>query len=71
MNNSRLDGNKLRAMRQFRHISAPALARSLQVDRTTVYRWEWGESSPGRSTLVHIAQVLRCKVSDLEVSGDA
>ena len=58
-------------MRQFRRLSAPALAKKLQVDPMTVYNWEWGNKTPNRSTLVHLAQVLRCKITDLEVNGDA
>lgn len=45
-----------------------ALAGVLNVDRTTVCKWELGETFPRAGQLPHIAEILGCTTSDIIVA---
>lgn len=52
-----------------------SLAELLNVDRSTVAKWETGVSLPRAKVLVRLAEILGCKVDDLlrkeESSGES
>ena len=46
-------------------ITQEELAKSLDIDRSTVAKWETGEAMPRAEKLPKIAQILGCTVDDL------
>ena len=41
------------------------LANKLEIDRSTVAKWETGESFPRAEKLIQLAEVLNCTIDDL------
>lgn len=46
------------------------LARKLDVDRSTIAKWETGEAVPKTERLPKIAKVLSCTIEDLYTLND-
>jgi transcriptional regulator with XRE-family HTH domain len=61
-------GQALRAIREEKGLSRSAVAKSLDVDQMTVYRWENGTRSPSPETLCHLAATYDTTFTSL-VSG--
>ncbi len=55
----------LRAIRIHRGFTQESLANELGIDRSTVTKWETGESMPRAELLPKIAKVLNCTVDEL------
>lgn len=48
------------------------LAKQLNVDRTTVTKWETGKAAPRSFMLIRLAKILQCPVEELfDVENDA
>lgn len=56
---------RLRLARERRKLSQAKLANLVGVDRALVCKWEGGQRLPSVTTLVRLAEVLRCRVGDL------
>lgn len=41
------------------------LAEKLEVDRSTIAKWETGESMPRTEKLIQLSKILKCTVDDL------
>lgn len=57
--------NKIRELRQKNGLTQVQLAQHLYIDRSTVAKWETGESNPRADMLTKIAKVLECSIDDL------
>lgn len=55
-------GNRVRACRKALKMSVVDVATLLQVDRQTVYRWEWGKIEPGLEDLGTLADLFATTV---------
>lgn len=55
----------IKAIRESRHLTQEALARKLNVNRTTVTMWETGQNTPPTRLLLQIAEALDCSVDAL------
>lgn len=58
-------GNRIEACRKIRGWGAYRLADALEVSKSTVYRWESGESDPGSKMLARMADLLGVTVDEL------
>lgn len=56
---------KLKALRESLNLRQEDLALKLSVDRSTVAKWETGESMPRVDKLRILATILKCSVDDL------
>lgn len=54
-----------RALREKAGMTQEALSQALNVDRSTVAKWETGDALPRAKDLPDIARVLNCTVNDL------
>ena len=59
----------LTALRGARHISQCVLARECGVTQAAVSNWEKGRKTPTARHLLKIAQVLRCRVDEIDLPG--
>ena len=41
------------------------LAEKLNIERSTVAKWETGQAMPRADKLPHLAKVLKCEINDL------
>ena len=57
--------NKVRELRQQLELTQEELAKRLGVERSTVTKWEIGESKPRADVLVKLSKVLGCSVDVL------
>lgn len=62
-----ISGERVREARQRRSWSAEQLAKHMDVSLQTVYRWEWGESTPPRTRAQQLALVLGVSIDSLKV----
>lgn len=64
-----MDQNKvkdnIKTLREKRKLTQLQLAELLVVDRTTVAKWESGETLPKTSMLPKLVECLKCKLNDL------
>ena len=51
--------------RQSANLTQAQVAAILQIDRTTVTKWETGESAPRAPMLPRLAALYKCSVGDL------
>jgi transcriptional regulator with XRE-family HTH domain len=58
-------GNRIAEMRKVRGMKQPGLASILDVEVSTIGRWEKGTRDISLTNLRHIAAALDCKVADL------
>lgn len=56
---------EIKALREARGISQEQLAQSLEIDRSTVAKWETSDICPRRDRLVAIADTLNCSIDAL------
>lgn len=56
---------KIKKLRDKCGISQMQLAKMLEIDRSTVAKWETGEASPRSDKLPVLAKALECKIDDL------
>lgn len=62
--------NGFAKMRVAANLLQEEAAASLQVDRSTVSKWETGDSRPRADKLLAIANLYGCNVSDLLADTD-
>ncbi len=55
----------IQKIRQRMGLRQEDLAQKINVDRTTVTKWETGIASPRASMLLQLADLLNCTVDDL------
>lgn len=56
---------KLRRVRKKRGLTQKQVADKLHVSRTTVTKWETGNSLPSINTLKLLTRIFKCKITDL------
>lgn len=57
--------NTIRRRRIELKMSQQVLANALEVERSTVTKWETGKSSPTADKLPQLAKILNCTIDDL------
>lgn len=57
--------NAIRLRRIELKMSQQVLADALEVERSTVAKWETGKSSPTADKLPQLAKILNCTIDDL------
>lgn len=55
----------IKLLREKAGLTQEALANLLSLDRTTVTKWETGESMPRSDKLPELAKILKCEIGDL------
>lgn len=63
--------NGIKEKRQAIGITQAALAAEMQIDRTTIAKWENNESFPRADKLPVLAKILHCTIEDLYNKGGA
>lgn len=56
---------EIKALREARGISQEQLAQSLEIDRSTVAKWETSDICPRGERLVALADTLNCSIDAL------
>lgn len=56
---------KLRKIRKKRGFTQKQVAEKLNVSRTTVTKWETGDSCPSINKLKMLTRIYKCKITDL------
>lgn len=57
--------NRIRELRQKKQLSQEELARLLDVDRSSVARWETGVNLPRAGKLMMLAKIFGCTLDEL------
>lgn len=57
--------NNLKEVREKANLTQEQLANLINVDRSTITKWETGEASPRSDKLSMLAKVLDCRIDDL------
>lgn len=57
--------NNLKEVREKANLTQEQLANLINVDRSTITKWETGEASPRSDKLPMLAKVLDCWIDDL------
>lgn len=57
--------NNLKEVREKANLTQEQLANLINVDRSTITKWETGEASPRSDKLPMLAKVLDCRIDDL------
>ena len=55
----------LKELREKANLTQESLAKLINVDRSTIAKWETGEASPRSNKLPTLANVLNCTIDDL------
>lgn len=55
----------LKELREKENLTQESLAKLINVDRSTIAKWETGEASPRSDKLPTLANVLNCTIDDL------
>ncbi len=58
-------GTKIRNQRKKMNLSQIELAQLLHIDQTAVSQWETGRTKPSMNSLIELAEILECEISDL------
>lgn len=56
---------KIKSLREEKGLTQEQLAQKLNLDRSTIAKWETGEAMPRADKLPVLAEVLGCSISDL------
>lgn len=64
-NNGGENVNKIKMLREKARKTQTEIAERLDVDKSTVSKWETGGSLPRAATLIKLAEVLNCTVDEL------
>ena len=59
----------LKNIRLEKNMSQEQLAKEINVDRSTVTKWETGEAMPRANKLVKLSQIFNCSVDELLKEG--
>ena len=57
--------NNLKMLREKANLTQESLAKLINVDRSTIAKWETGKASPRSDKLPTLANVLNCTIDDL------
>ena len=57
--------NKIKQLRENANLTQQQLSENLNVDRSTVAKWETGEAMPRADKLPELAKVFGCSIDDL------
>ena len=57
--------NKIKKMRKRIGLTQEQLACRMNIDCSTVAKWETGKAKPRADKLPELAQILKCKIDDL------
>ena len=57
--------NGFKHMRKRAHVTQLSMARALDVDPSTICKWETGKALPHAGTLIRAADYLGCTVEEL------
>ncbi len=57
--------NNLKEVREKANLTQEQLANLINVDRSTITKWETGKASPRSDKLSMLAKVLDCRIDDL------
>lgn len=57
--------NAIKKLRCINRLTQLQLAKEINVDRSTIAKWETGSSKPNVNKLPIIAKVLNCSINDL------
>ena len=57
--------NKIRQLRNAKGLTQDALAKALGLDRSTVTKWEIGESVPRVATLIKLSKIFKCSIDTI------
>lgn len=57
--------NRIRELRQKKHLSQEELARLLGVDRSAVAKWETATNLPRAEKLLQMAEIFGCSVDKI------
>lgn len=57
--------HRIRELRKIKKLSQQELAAKLDVDRSTIAKWETGTSSPRMNRLIQLTRVLGCSLEEL------
>ena len=57
--------NNIKVFRERNSFTQVDIAEKLQIDKSTVSKWETGESMPRAEKLIQLAKILNCTVDDL------
>ena len=61
--------NNIQAKRQNACLTQEELARKLNLDRSTVAKWETGKALPRADILVKLSKLLNCSIDEL-IAGE-
>ncbi len=56
---------KIKELREQRRLRQEDVAQNLDVDRSTVAKWETGEAMPRSDKLPELAKIFGCTIDDL------
>lgn len=63
---------QLRQLRKIANLKQEDIAKDLNVDRTTVSKWETGEAMPPADKLIKMSKLFGCTVDELlGITGDS
>lgn len=57
--------NKIKQLRENANLTQQQLSENLNVDRSTVAKWETGEAMPRADKLPELAKIFGCSIDDL------
>ena len=57
--------NNIKVFRERNSFTQVDIAEKLQIDKSTVSKWETGESMPRAEKLIQLAKILNCTVDEL------
>lgn len=60
-----INTNSLKGLREKQKMRQEDLAQEMHVDRSSVAKWETGESMPRAEKLPLLAKVLKCSIDEL------
>lgn len=55
----------LRKIRLKNNLTQKQLSEKINVDRTTISKWESGENNPRMNMILKLAKILNCNISEL------
>lgn len=57
--------NSLKSLREQAKLTQEDIAYKLNIDRSTIAKWETGEAMPRANKLPQLAQILGCTIDEL------
>jgi len=57
--------NNIRGMREANGFTQEAVARKLNIERSTIAKWETGKSLPRADKLIELSKIFKCTIENL------